>query len=762
MMDLYNLPIDLRHEIATHLSFSCVANWALVSRRHYECINPTLYLKLPRYRPSEKRGERPSPGSDPRFRGLVLTWAASRGRLNTIKNIVSSVGQGPWLNEPVFGCGHGGGLRTPGFYGMPPMHHAAGCGHADVIDLLVDYGADPDLTTAGDLRPIHYACNADVVRALVRHGCSIHATSPESTPPLAYMVMSPRGNIGAVKHLLHLGSDPNAVAPWGNNAGQEAVRVGDPMILRLLLKAGLRVADIPPAEGALVNTTSKQPPTGGSSVDRDPTHTQGGRSLIYEAIKHRGKLMLLAMDFVDILLKHGVPAHGGEVVVYRELALLQTNLHLATTLQESSELVRLLLENGAETEAKCWNPTLFSRTGARFPLQRGASDPETPMTRALLQASVGGDTNAGRGKLTIASILLEYGANINQQFQDSTLLTKLLAEEATTDVRDVVIFMLEHGADVHGTHTLDQKRYQPIHLIFRSSTLFEAGSGWFKRSRRCSQTAGFDLLQRLLEHGADPNALDELGDSPLAYACRLPLDFNAGGAIKLLLKHGADINGVSSEGLSHLHTILNMLPHRSSEANDSLFHYPGSTALEVPTRFQMLVTSAVSRNLDLEARNVEGMTALMSIAATKLHLGRDHGTFFDAFTICERMMVMLLRNGADIHATQSGNSDNSPTSGGTALHFACYNCNIAALELLLEKGASKDVNSLTQTGFTPLMVLITGGLDKAMTKGELEHMTQVLLDAGADPAVRNPDGKTAFDMWITGYATFYTGRLIRH
>ncbi|KAH8680322.1 ankyrin repeat-containing domain protein [Ilyonectria robusta] len=762
MMDLYNLPIDLRHEIATHLTFSCVANWALVSRRHYECINPILYLKLPRYRPSEKRGEKPSPGSDPRFRGLVLAWAASRGRLNTIKNIVSSAGQGPWLNEPVFGYGHGGGLRTPGFYGMPPMHHAAGCGNADVIDLLVDYGADPDLTTAGDLRPIHYARNADVVRTLVRHGCSIHATNLESTPPLAYLVMSRTGNIGAIKKLLHLGSDPNDVAPWGNNAGQEAVRLGDPMILRLLLKAGLRVADISPAGRALVNTTPKQPSTGGSTVDRDPTNRRRGRSLIYEAIKHCGKLMLYAVDLVDILLKHGVPAHGGEVVVYRELTLLRTNLYLAVTLQVSSTLVRLLLENGAETEAKCWNPDLFSREGARSPLQRGASDPETPMTRALFQASVGDHTPVGRGRLNIASILLEYGANINQQFQDSTLLTKFLAEEATTDVREVVLFMLERGADVHGTHTIDQKRYQPIHLVLRSSTLFEGGSGWFKRSRRCGQTAGLDLLRSLLEHGADPNALDELGDSPLAYACRLPLEFNAGGAIKLLLKHGADINGVSSEGLAHLHTILNMLPHRSSEANNSLFYCPGSTVLEIPTRFQMMMTGAVSRNLDLEARNVEGMTALMSIAATKLHLGRDQGTFFDAFTICERMMVMLLRNGADIHATQSGNSDNSLTSGGTALHFACYNCNIAALELLLQKGASKDVNRLTQTGFTPLMVLITGGLDKAMTKAELEHMTQVLLDAGADPAINSPDGKTAFDIWITRHPTIYTGRLIRH
>ncbi|KAH7123245.1 ankyrin repeat-containing domain protein [Dactylonectria estremocensis] len=632
-MDLYNLPIDLRHEIAKYLSFSCVANWSLVSRRHYECINPVLYLKLPRYRRSERRGEKPSPGSDPRFRGLVLAWAASRGRLNTIRSIVSSVGQGLWLNDPVFGCGYGGGLRTPGFYGMPPMHHAARCGHPDVIDLLVDYGADPDLTTAGDLRPIHYACNANVVRALVRHGCSIHATSPEGTPPLAYIVMSATVSIGAIKHLLRLGCDPNAVAPWGNNAGQEAVRLGDSMVLKLLLKAGLRVADIPPAERALVNT----------------------------------------------------------------------NLYMATTLQDSYQLVKLLLENGAEAETMCWNPTLFSQSRAGSTLQRRASDLETPMTRALLQASVGTNTNAGRDKLKIASILLEYGANINQQFQDSTMLTKFLAEEATTDVRDVVIFMLEHGADVHGTHTQNQNRYQPIHLVLRSSTVLQADSSWFKHNRRCAQNAGLHVLQSLLEHDANPNTPDGLGDSPLTYACRLPLDFNARGAIKLF---------------------------------------------------------AVSGNLDLDARNIEGMTPLMSIAATKVHLGRNHGIFFQAFHICERMTVMLLRNGADIHAKQVGKSDDSLTFGGTALHFACYNCNIAVLKLLLDKGASKDVNSFTETGFTPLMILITGGLDKVMTGGELESMVQLLLQSGADPAVRNPDGKTAWDIWIARCPKIYIGRIL--
>ncbi|KAH7131089.1 ankyrin repeat-containing domain protein [Dactylonectria macrodidyma] len=622
-MDLCDLPIDLRHEIAAYLSYSSVANWALVSRRHYECINPVLYLKLPRHRRSERRGEKPSAESDPRFRGLVLTWAASRGRLNTIKSIVSSVGQGPWLNEPVFGCGYGGGLRTPNFYGMPPVHHAARGGHVDVIDLLVEYGADPDLTTAGDLRPIHYASNARVVHALVRHGCSIHATSPGGTPPLAYIVMSMTVSIGAIKQLLRLGCDPNAIAPWGNTAGQEAVRLGDSMVLKLLLKAGLRVTDTPSVEGALASPTMKQPPAGGSV--------------------------------------------------------------------NSYQLVKLLLENGAEAETKCWNPNLYSEAWPGTLLQRRPSELETPMTRVLLQAS--SVIDAGRDRLKTASLLLEYGAKLDQKYRDSTLLTKLFANKPSTNVPDVIIFMIEHGADVHTTHTQNQRNYQPIHLLSGPSCPL----GPLAPGHRLFSVSGLQLLQSLLDHGANPNAPDGYGDVPLTYACRLPLD--------------------------------------------------------------TIITSAGLGNLDLEARNIEGMTPLLSIAAMKLHMGRYLGTFFEAFTICERMMVMLLRNGADIHAKQTGNSDNSLTFGGTALHFACYNCNIAVLELLLDKGASKHVNTFTDTGFTPLMILVSGGLDKVMTGGEMEYMAQLLLDAGADPAVRNADGKTAWGIWTARCPKIYSWKV---
>lgn len=77
---------------------------------------------------------------------------------------------GPWVNTPILSSGHGTSL---GSFGMTPLHAAANGGHTDVVDLLIEYGADVEATVAGNLCPIHFAKNEGVVMALVRHGSSI-------------------------------------------------------------------------------------------------------------------------------------------------------------------------------------------------------------------------------------------------------------------------------------------------------------------------------------------------------------------------------------------------------------------------------------------------------------------------------------------------------------------------------------------------------------------------------------------------------------
>ena len=57
-----------------------------------------------------------------------------------------------------------------------------------------------------------------------------------------------------------------------------------------------------------------------------------------------------------------------------------------------------------------------------------------------------------------------------------------------------------------------------------------------------------ESMRLLLDHGADPNARNENNEVPLGYAC----SYEQWDAAELLIKRGADVNGIEREGMTHL------------------------------------------------------------------------------------------------------------------------------------------------------------------------------------------------------------------
>ncbi|KAH7010224.1 ankyrin repeat-containing domain protein [Ilyonectria destructans] len=288
--------------------------------------------------------------------------------------------------------------------------------------------------------------------------------------------------------------------------------------------------------------------------------------------------------------------------------------------------------------------------------------------------------------------------------------------------------MLDQRADVNGPREIGRLVHRPIHLVLRSADEQLPSTSWFKATRRSSSKMGLQILKRLLDLGADPNCTDGNVDTPLTYACRLPFEVDGREVIKILLNHGL-MSTASPTAVVH-----------SKLSPKALF----SSA----ARFQVIATIEVSGKLDLDARDLQGMTALIRLASLRLHKRPKGSCFLDNVPMRKRMMVMLLRNGADVHTKQLGNTENSLCAGGTALHFACYNCDPAMLKLLIDNGAAKDVSSFTKAGFTVLMILVTAAIDKVMSGSELECVKQLLLEAVADPFIKNAAGKTAWDIWV--------------
>ena len=98
----------------------------------------------------------------------------------------------------------------------------------------------------------------------------------------------------------------------------------------------------------------------------------------------------------------------------------------------------------------------------------------------------------------------------------------------------------------------------------------------------------------------------------------------------------------------------------------------------------------------------------------------------------------LLAAGADIHAADK--------NGVTALHHAVRFRSPAAVAVLLEHGAAVN-QSCKRSGSTPLHRAVTssGAPSTAGKAGEAQQIIEILLRYGADPAIRNKNGKTPAD-----------------
>lgn len=155
------------------------------------------------------------------------------------------------------------------------------------------------------------------------------------------------------------------------------------------------------------------------------------------------------------------------------------------------------------------------------------------------------------------------------------------------------------------------------------------------------------------------------------------------GTISALLNRGFDPNTLSPNAE---HGLIAALRDSSLKAVSALLAWPG---------------------VKVEMRTVHDESALMLAALKGLS------------EICRQ----LIERGADV---------NKP--GWTALHYAASNGHLAVMSLLLEHHAYIDAAS--PNGTTPLMM--------AARYGSFES-AKLLLEAGADPSLKNELGLSAFD-----------------
>ena len=290
----------------------------------------------------------------------------------------------------------------------------------------------------------------------------------------------------------------------------------------------------------------------------------------------------------------------------------------------------------------------------------------------------------------------------------------------------IVRLLLEAGADPNAP---DDRGLSPLHHGARNSNPM--------------------VVFHLLDAGADPNAKDNNGYTSLHWAAALS---GNGRVIKALLDRGADPFVESNDGRTPLHSSLS---YRADKGVVSALLEAGAREHLSPLQLAALQGDTIA------------MSSLLADGADPNEADRyGWGPLHFAVPLAGLDAVLaVLAAGADLQ-TQT-------VSGATALHLAASQAPDSLVLALLDAGS--DPNARDEFGWTPLhyaaahqgrallpiiSALLQAGADTRSAEVSLDDyglsplhqavmnpevtapVIKALLDAGADPAARDQDGDT--------------------
>jgi ankyrin repeat protein len=244
--------------------------------------------------------------------------------------------------------------------------------------------------------------------------------------------------------------------------------------------------------------------------------------------------------------------------------------------------------------------------------------------------------------------------------------------------------------------------------------------------RQASEEALPEVAQALLEAGADPDATDENGKTPLHRAVK-------GGAVEIaevLLDEWADSDPVDKDGWTPLHwaawlghpRIAEVLIENNADlkAKTDRYGFVGTPMLEKQTplhnatfRGNAEVTEILLKAGGDVSERVQGGRREGS---TPLHLAVEDGPKSKPSS---KVTALLIESGAEVDAA-TRNGGLSSVGGCTPLHRAASNGYVEGAEVLIQAGAAVDATDAK--GRTPLHKAASGGYPEVV---------EILIEEGA-------------------------------
>ena len=578
----------------------------------------------------------------------------------------------------------------------PLMYACCDGGRLDNIKILIQNGADIYARDNNGSTVLHCASassNQEVVEFLLKlNKISVNATNHFNQTPLMHACVD-GDRLDKIKMLLKNGANIQARDYYGSTVLHIASRNSKQEVVEFLLKLNeisVNATDnlnITPLMDACSNS---------GHLDNIKMLIQNGADIqasssIGSTVLHFASA-LSNQEVIEFLLK------SNEISVNATDNFNQTPLMYACYDGGRLDNIKMLIQNGADTQASCSNGSTVLHFASRNSNQEvvefllnlkeisvNATDylNQTPLMYACCDG----------GRLDNIKMFRQNGADIQASSSNGSTVLHFASASSNQEIVEFLLKLNERS--VNTTDNLNQTplmhacydggRLDNIKMLIQNGADIQAsssnGSTVLHFASALSNQEVVEFLLKLNEISV--NAKDNLNQTPLMHAC-----FDGGRLdnIKMLLKNGADIQASSSNGSTILH-------FASRNSNEEVVEF-------------LLKSNEISVN----ATDNLNKTPLM-------HACYDGGLLNN--------IKMLRQNGADIQARDC--------YGLTVLHFASRNSKQEVVEFLL-KSNEISVNATDNLNRTPLMHACFDG-------GRLDNI-KMLRQNGADIQASCSDGTT--------------------
>ena len=672
--------------------------------------------------------------------------------------------------------------------GETPLHIAAGTGACGFVRYLIDHGAQINAKDAASSSPLHEAVRSGetaCARMLIEAGADVNARDSSGNTPL-HLVMPAETRRSMFDLLLGAGANPNLKDVYGETPLHIAARI---TMSRDIIQ---RLVDA----GADLNERNKKGNTPLTlSIER--SQIQQANFFVTLGSDIHAETIDESTAFTKAL-ESGLPMTQAVLIkenIHSRDSAGRTPLHIAVTEQAPAEIIQYILSLGADVNAhdKNGNTALHTAAAGNFkqngeillaagadvfsPNVAGESVLHIALTRLegredwilnsdiIKSADGAGNTPlhfaAQWNLVSVIPQILEKGGDINAR--NSSGETPLF-NAARADSPEMIAALLSanHGpaADLNARNFLgDSVLYSGIRWHARNSVSMLIDTDVRTNNRRllnaknlagrtvmheAAASGDSELLRMVLQAGADVNAADETGATPLMDAVNAD-NFTA---VEMLLAYHASPMIQNMYGLNAFHVAA----MQAGEDVIILLREAGADPMSRDAYGKTPLAFAFERGPEILNAVLYGVrTVADSDGNTPLHLAVEENA-------PESVFAALLERGFPL--------DYRNRQGITALQLALNNGNEAAMRILLAAGADPfltdaegaSVVSIVLSEKTACVPLLSeyaaertdargdGLLHYAARVSSPEVVQQIRQTRRTDPYARNIEGETPADV----------------